>query len=321
MFFSNLKYRAVVKFIASLLILDLCLFPQTLSAFDNSTIPDQSSHIERFFDDLSLIVKDHDSLEAVQDAIKDKTGILTIFLNDMISVMAEFEAQKIENPNLTPAENFVKRWSNIDEICNACDTFFPVLERILFKFSDAMENTIDTGNPLNGVTNFYQKQSTKDLDGFEALFQLPWPEPENRRLHVFEIKKDKISKGFDQSFIIQRQVIKSINGKIIFAEFILQDELAYIYVADQEITILHEALTKLLKDNINLDAIQFVQHYIDLITKELNLALQNGDLDDYTYKFLHDPVFQARELAISKHPLLKPPYSPTEFEVLKYYRH
>ncbi len=163
--------------------------------------------------------------------------------------------------------------------------------------------------------------SNKDLNGFQSLFSIPWPDAQTRRLRVHEKKTIRGHAKENDVFVQERLVIESVNNFVVFTEYVLNDNPEILIGAFQEISILYRALEEMERDGVDPQAVALVQNYIDIIERELEAAWNTGsDLGEFLKAFYNDPDFQARSLAFLKHPLLKPPYSPNAFKVIPYYQ-
>ena len=306
------------KVFAAFFLLECSLMTSDLSALDNH-LSDYQQQTEDFFEELRKIEEGSDTQKAIVEVAGNNGGLLLAFLDDMIATSAHFSYQEFNNPTLEPAENFVQRWSVIQDQCESCDSLRPIFNRILIEFSQSLKPGASGINPLSGIYNFYLDMSHKDLNGFETLFQFAWLKPQVRRTRVYEEKKISGAGKEDEVFVKQRKVIKTVDNRVVFAEFILKNKPAFITAVFQEISILHKALKEMEQSGADPDAIRLVRHLVTMVNQEIELSWNNGDLSDFSYQFLHNPDFQIKNTAISKHPLLKPPYSPNEFNVLQYY--
>lgn len=303
-------------FLSAFFCMSFFSFFQTTQA-DAHSEPDDVAKL--FFSNLVKVSENAESRRAVQESAELNPGLLTTFLNDMVEATAAFEKQNFTEPSLDPAQDFVNRWSHIASDDSSSAVTQIVFERILEKFLDSLTYDKNQGGPLSGLFRFFQTMSQKNLNGFEALFQFSWPEPQKRRLWVYE-RKLVTGKGREEDTFVQtRYVVKTVDNFAEFVEFIADNKLAYLMTTFQEVTLLNQVLEEMDRDGASPEALQFIQSYIDLINQELALAWVNGDLDPFLKQFFSNPDFQAKNLVFLKHPLLKPPYRPDEFKVLPYY--
>lgn len=280
----------------------------------------QNSNIKKsFFNTLSTVSRNPDSKKTVKAFTENYPGLLNAFLNDLVETASDFEQQEFLNPSLKPAEDFVARWSGAYQGDPQAMIFFPILERLLQDFSVSMKQKNTAGGPLANLFQFFQRMSQKKMAGFEKLFEFSWPDPKTRRLHVYERKTITGYGKEGDIFIHERQVIQTVDNFATFVEFIMQDQFVYVMVTFPEISILHQALIDMEWEGADPDAVLLVKYYCDLISQELELAWNRGELNHFFKDFLTNPDFHAKNLAFSKHPLFKPPYSPDEFSVLPYY--
>jgi|GEM_PF-6849177 len=295
------------------------LFPSNLTAVGTHQMKFQQQ-TNKFFYYLDRVAENKTAQQSIETSTDDHQSLLNAFLDDLINTMALFEQQDVLSPDLSPAQNFVERWKDVGGDCESCTESFAVIQRILDHLSLQMTSRANGTSPLSGLYGFYQDMAQQDLGGFESLFQFVWPDPQMRRTWVYE---KKLIRGFGKeegTYIQERHVRKEVNDQVVFEEWIRDDHLTSFGCAPQEISFLHQALREMKQDSADPDAINLVQSLVDLLDQEIQVAWHTGDLADFSYQFLHNPDFQARQLAISKHPIMKPPYSPHQFEILKYYR-
>jgi hypothetical protein len=288
------------------------------SAFAQNNI--QNSNIKKsFFNTLRTVSRNPESKKTIKAFTENHPGLLNAFLNDLIETASAFENQEFLNPSLKPAQDFSAKWSVAYQGDPQAMIFFPILERLLQDFSVSMKQKNTAGGPLSNLYQFFQLMSKKNMGGFEKLFQFSWPDPKTRRLHVYERKTITGYGKEEDIFIHERQVIQTVNSFATFVEFIFNDQFVYVMVTFPEISILHQALIEIERDGEDLDAFLLVKYYCDLISQELELAWNRGELNHFFKDFLTNPDFHAKNVAFSKHPLFKPPYRPDEFSVLPYY--
>ena len=272
-----------------------------------------------FFDRLTAVSGEKKVQATVSRLADSYPGILNAFLKDIVETAAAFEQQDVLNPDLTPADHFVNRWSYLGEQCESCDFLDPVFGTIIDEFAAYVSAEPNNGDPLGGLFRFFQAMSQRDLNGFEQLFQLVWPQERTRRLRVYERKTVRATGREEDVFIHERRVVQTDNDTVTFREFILNNRLESLAVIFQDISVLHTVLSDMQDQGADPDAIGLVQSYVDLIANELEEAWNNGALDPFYRDFLTDPDFQARHLVMFRHPLLKPPYHPAEFQIFSYY--
>jgi len=316
---SRSQLRKIGAIIVMLMVSQWSLFPSSLAAIGpNQTLFQQRT--QDFFNHLDRTIGNDRARNSIEQSTNGHLSLLTAFLDDLINTMAAFEHQDVLKPDLTPASELVERWRHLGDSCESCGAIIAVIQRILDHLSTQMSAQGNGSSPFSTLYGFYQNIAQQDLGGFESLFQLVWPEPRMKRTQVYEKKLIRGTGKEEGTFVIDRRVVQKVDGRVVFAEWIGDNQLMAFDCAPQETSFLHQALREMRQDAADPDAIRLVESLVGLLDQEVVAAHNTGNLNDFAYQFLYDPDFQSRQIALSRHPLMKPPYSADQFQILKYYQ-
>jgi len=274
--------------------------------------------VARFVNQLTASSANPEIQQEILKQTEESKGLLTGFLQDLIQVMAGFESQNFSAPTTEPAQKFIEKWTGIQEACTDCIAFTPAFEKILTEVNKTSFKTPRHNNPLGPVYEFFVKMERKNWGGLGPLFKvIPFPRKHLTTV-IFENKIVRVTPEGRNEFITERSMLQALNGQVKFIEHIRYDKVRSVYLAFNEMTVLHDGLEQLKEDGADPDVISIWQNYIDLLHQELLLAKEQGTLDEDVYLQIIGQTPLTNDVIRKKHPLLHPNYH-FEYKVAELY--
>jgi hypothetical protein len=233
-------------------------------------------------------VKDEVELEEIWQWHEETQARFPEFLEDLIEIARQLEDNGNEQFIVEKYQAFADKWNTISQLYPGLSELEPVLEPIIDQLLTGLPTLQSTPpeNPVGNLYELYVEMSRLNPWFVGSLWDVPLIENAQKRSELFEITRERTVRGYKSIDIISRDTVVSLNGVTVFSELIKDGVLMNRAVLLNGPSMLHETLEKMIEDGGEPQEIEIVQEFVDLINLNIELALQNGIIDDCSYSFI-----------------------------------
>lgn len=233
-------------------------------------------------------VKDEGELEDVAQWEEEARGRLPEFLEDLIKIAQQLEEDGNEEFIVEEYQAFADKWNVISQSYPGLSELQSVLGPIVDQLLSGLPTLKPTPseNPVGNLYDLYVEMTQINPWFVGLLWDVPLAENVQKRSRVVEKTREITIGGYKSIDILEREIVVQLNGTVVFSEFIKNGVLTGRTVLLRGPSILHEALEKMIEDGGVDREIEIVQELVNIVDLNLELALQNGIIDDCSYSFI-----------------------------------
>ena len=234
-------------------------------------------------------VKDQDELDAIAQWEEDARARLPEFLNDLIFIAQQLEANGSEEFVVQKYTEFADKWNAIAQSYPGLAELEPVIGPILDQLVSGLPVLQSTteGNPAGNLYNLHVQMYQLNPWGTGEFWNVPPVESALKTTQISEHMREEIIDGFRSIRIVKRDVVVTLNGVVVFSEFIQDGELLNRAVVFRDPSVIHEALAQMVAAGEDQQDIDVVSELVDLADLNLELALDSGVIDDCSYSYIY----------------------------------
>ena len=234
-------------------------------------------------------VKDPIELNEINTWAQDSRNDLPEFLNDLLDIAKQLEAQGTPEFVFEKYSAFADKWSTISQTYPGLNELDPIISPIIDQLFAGLPTlqAPSSDNPLSGFYDLYQKMATENPWGFRNLFLLePLPDTVSK-LTINELLKEKRTAGVRSKSIVSRDTLATVNGLVVFFERIRNDKNLQRFVRFRDPTMIHEIITRMKAKNEDPNVIASLEDLAQLIDLHLRSAVSFGVLDACSYAYMY----------------------------------
>ena len=233
-------------------------------------------------------VKDEEELQDIAQWENEQRGRLPEFLQDLIEIAKQLEANGNEEFIFSEYQAFADKWNEISKSYPGLSELEPVLGPIIDQLLSGLPalGPTPSENPVGNLSELYVEMTQLNPWFVGLIWDVPLIDDTKLRSIVSEETRERTVNGYKSIDIIKRDIIVQLNGIVVFSELIENGTLTDRSVLLRGPSVLHETLEKMIEDGGAPREIAIVQEFINLINLNIEFALQNGIIDDCSYSFI-----------------------------------